>query len=53
MQLPAAVHTMPENKSSLDTYIEHRVAAKIVGVQQELDEMIDNFHLELIRQFTI
>lgn len=42
-----------DNKTSLDSYIEQRIAAKMTGVQQELDEMIDNFHLELIRQFTI
>ena len=38
-----------DNKTSLDSYIEQRIAAKMAGVQQELDSMIDNFHLELIR----
>ena len=44
---------VPEKMTSLDAYIEQRISAKMGGVQREFDEMIDNFHLELIRQFTI
>lgn len=41
------------SSDELKDYIEKRMAAKLGSLQDELNGMIDNFQLEIIRQFQI